>query len=107
MRSDFDVYRSGSKRTCVKEPCASADTEALFFRRLHPVDGNDLPDRRKQYGFDNPDFDFDGRGVIFDGKRTARIPLPEYAITRVSTGQYVPVEGGYNHLWKGEFRLER
>ena len=30
----------------------------------------------------------------------ARIPLPEYDITRIFTGQLVYVEGGYNHLWK-------
>ena len=107
MRSDFDVYLSENKLTYVKEPCASTDTEAVFFLHLYPVDANGLPDRRRQYGFDNLDFDFDGRGVIFDGKCMARIPLPEYDIARISTGQYIQVEGGFNHLWEAEFRLER
>ena len=62
--------------------------------------------RRKQHGFDNPDFDFDGRGMVLDGKCMARIPLPEYAIIRIGTGQYIPVEGGYNHLWEEEIRLD-
>ena len=103
IRSDFDVYLSENKLTYVKEPCASADTEAMFFLALYPVDGNDLPDRRKQHGFDNLDFDFDGRGLIFDGRCMAGIPLPEYAIARIATGQYVFVEGGYNHLWEAGF----
>ena len=103
----FDVYLSENTLTYVKEPCAPADTEATFFLHLHPVDANDLPDHRKQYGFDNLDFSFDQRGVIFDGKCMAEVTLPEYAVTRVSTGQYVPVEGGFKHLWEGEFRLER
>ena len=107
IRSDFDVYLSENKLTYVKEPCASADTEAKFFLGLWPADANALPDRRKQHGFDNLDFDFDKRGVIFDGRCMAGIHLPEYAIARISTGQYVRVDGGYNNLWQEYFRLER
>ena len=104
IRSDFDVYLNDNTLTYVKEPCASADTEAVFFLHLYPADANDLPGWRKQHGFDNLDFDFDGRGMIFDGKCMARIPLPEYAIARIGTGQYmVRVGGGYNHLWEGNF----
>ena len=107
IRSDFDVYLSENKLTYVKEPCALADTEAKFFLGLWPADANALPDRRKQHGFDNPDFDFDERGSIFDGRCMAGIPLPEYAVTRIGSGQYMPVGGGFNHLWEAEFRLER
>ena len=107
MRSDFDVYLSENTLTYAKEPCAPADTEATFFLTLYPVDGNDLPDDRKQHGFDNLDFSFDQRGVIFDGKCMAEVALPEYAVARISTGQYVTVESGYNNLWEAKFRLER
>ena len=106
MRSDFDVYLSENTLTYVKEPCASADTEAMFFLALHPADANDLPDRRRQYGFDNPDFDFDGRGLIFDGRCMARIPLPEYAITRIGAGQYMSVKGGFHNFWEAEIRFD-
>ena len=106
MRSDFDVYLSEDSLTYAKEPCASADTEARFFLALYPVDGNDLPDRRKQHGFDNLDFDFDERGVISDGKCVARIPLPGYAIAGIGTGQYVPAKGGFKHLWEAEIRFD-
>ncbi len=107
MRSDFDVYLSENTLTYVKEPCASADTEALFFLHLRPVDVNDLPDDRKKNGFENRDFDFGWRGMRLGGRCMARIPLPEYAIARISTGQFVTVEGGYNHLWEAEIHLER
>ena len=106
VRADFDVYLSENELIYVKEPCASSDTEAKFFLALYPVDMNDLPDDRKQHGFDNLDFDFDERGVIFDGKCMAKVALPEYAVTRIATGQYVTVSS-YNHLWEAEFRLER
>ena len=107
IRSTFDMYLSDNTLTYVKEPCAPADTEAWFFLALYPVDVNDLPDHRKQHGFDNLDFHFDQRGVILDGRCMAAAALPEYDIARVSTGQYVPVPGGYNHLWEGEIRLEQ
>ena len=103
IRSDWDAYLIENSLIYVKEPCASADTEAKFFLALYPVDANDLPGRRRQHGFDNRDFDFDERGLISDGRCMARIPLPEYAITRISTGQYVRVDGGYNNLWKAGF----
>ena len=106
IRADFDIYINDNTLTYVKEPCARADTEATFFLHLYPVDGNDLPDRRRQYGFDNLDFDFDGRGVIFDGRCMARIPLPEYAITRIETGRYIPAGGGFNNLREDEIHLD-
>ena len=72
----------------------------MFFLHLSPVDINDLPGHRKQHGFDNLDFSFDGRSVIFDGRCMAKAHLPEYGIGRISTGQYVPGQG---QVWKEEF----
>ena len=105
IRSDWDVYLVENGLVYVKEPCASADTEARFFLALFPADGNDLPGRRKQHGFDNLDFDFAERGGIFDGKCMAAAALPEYAIARIDTGQFVHVEGGFNHLWEAGFDI--
>ncbi len=105
IRSDWDVHLRENTLTYVKEPCARADTEAMFFLHLYPVDVNDLPDHRKQHGFDNLDFRFDMRGVILDGRCMATVALPEYDIDRISTGQYVPANGGFDHIWEGEIRL--
>ncbi len=107
IRSTFDVYLRDNTLIYVREPCALADVEAWFFLALYPVDVNDLPYHRRRHGFDNLDFSFYGSGLIFDGKCLAKVPLPEYDTIRVSTGQYVPVTGGYNHLWEEEIRLER
>ena len=63
-----------------------------------------LPGHRKQYGFDNMDFDFEAHGMIFDGKCLATVALPDYAITSIRTGQYVPVEGDFHHLCEEELR---
>ena len=100
VRSDFDVYIRENTLVYAKEPCARADTEAMFFLHLYPGDVNDLPDHRGQYGFDNLDFDFDGRGLMFDDKCLAEAPLPGYGISEIGTGQYVPGEG---QVWKEKF----
>ena len=100
VHSGFDVYLREDTLVYAKDPCAGTDVEAMFFLHLHPVDVNDLPDHRKQYGFDNLDFIFDWRGGIFDGNCVATVTLPEYAIARVSTGQFVLGQG---QVWKGEF----
>ena len=100
VRSTFDIYLAENLLSYAKQPCAAADIEAYFFLHITPDDLNDLPGDRKQYGFDNLDFDFGNSGVMFDGKCMATIPLPEYAINHIRTGQYIPDEG---QLWKVEF----
>ena len=103
IRSDFDVYLRENRLVYFKEPCVRADTEAMFLLHIIPDDVADLPGYRRQYGFDNRDFDFDVRSVIFDGKCIVKAALQEYDIARISTGQYVPVAGGFKNLWKEEF----
>ena len=103
IRADFDVYRSENTLVYIKKPCAPADIKARFFLHLYPVDGADLPATRQQHGFDNLDFRFDRHGGIINGKCMAARTLPEYAINRIHTGQYVPVGGGFERLWEGEF----
>ena len=103
ISADFDVYLSDNTLVYIKEPCARADTEAQFFLALYPVDVADLPGPRQQYGFDSLDFNFDRQGNRFRDFCWAVVPLPDYAIATISTGQYVPVEGGFEHLWEGSF----
>ena len=104
IRSDWDVYLVENSLVYVKNQCSPEDAVPTFFLNLDPSDENDLPSHRKQYGFDNLDFAFRDRSLPF-GKCLAEVPLPEYAISAIRTGQYVPVDGGYNHLWEGEIRL--
>ena len=102
IRADFDIYINDNKLVYVKEACARADTDAIFLLHLIPADVADLPDHRKQDGFENLSFDFDGRSVIFDGRCMAIVPLPGYDIAEIRTGQYVRVDGGFERLWEGE-----
>ena len=98
-RSEFDVYLYEGKLSYLKEPCDGADTPARFFLHIVPEDDDDLPDHRRQHGFDNLDFDFPERGLLFDGKCLVSIALPQYAIARITTGQF-DADG---RIWQVEF----
>ena len=103
IRSDFDLYLNENTLTYTREPCAHTDTEAMFFLHLIPAEVNDLPDDRRQYGFDNLDFNFDAVGAKFDGKCLAEVPLPEYGISEIRTGQFT---GEGRRIWEGSFDVE-
>ncbi len=101
VRSSFDVYLIENELIYTKEPCARADTEPRFFVHIIPADANDLPAVRKQHGFDNLDFNFGWHnGRRFGGKCLLTRPLPDYEITSIRTGQFIPGEG---QIWKAEF----
>ena len=107
--SDFDVYLVENRLVYVREPCAPEDVEAPFFVAVDPIDPDDLPGPRRRHGFDNLDFRFDeygdGRSVRAGGVCATEVPLPEYGIAAIRTGQYVAVEGGFHHPWEGEIRV--
>ena len=97
--ADFDVYLDEGTLYYVKEPCGGEDVQAGFFLHIVPKDNADLPDRRREYGFDNLDFPFDVRGVLSDGRCVASVGLPQYDIARITTGQF-DADG---RIWEGEF----
>ena len=100
-RSDFDVYRAGDDALVyVKEPCVAADLDARFFLHIIPADAADLPAERMEVGFDNLDFRGADGGEYLGGKCVARAALPDYAIERIRTGQFVSGEG---EVWRVEF----
>ena len=88
ISSVFDVYLDDGRLVYVKERCADADREARFSLHLTPADVSDLPEERKEFGFDNMDFDLWDRGGESDGDCFAVVGLPEYEIVEISTGQY-------------------
>ena len=100
VRSNFDLHLNDNSLHYVRDTCRPDDIQARFFLHILPHDTNDLPQHRQQYGFDNLDFAFYEHGVRFDGKCLASVPLPNYPIARINTGQWIPGEG---KLWEGEF----
>ena len=99
-RAAFDLHLLNGNLAYVKEPCEQADTDAKFFLHIVPERASDLPDERRETGFDNLDFRFFLNGAWFDGKCVARVALPDYPIASVRTGQFV---GGVGEIWSAEF----
>ena len=76
-----------------KDPstCGSSDPREAaslgVFVHIEPVDPNDLPVARWQYGFDNLDFDL-ANGDVVDGRCVRATPLPDYRISAIRAGLY-------------------
>ena len=101
-QSVFDVYGGDGRLIYVKEPCVLGDVAARFFLHVTPVDVKDLPEERKEHGFDNLDFDFSSHGIVAEGRCIAARDLPGYDIDSISTGQFA--EDG--EIWRSEFTLD-
>ncbi len=103
ISSGYDVYLVDGDLIYAKRECDAADTDAAFFLHIIPVDADDLPNHRKQHGFDNLDFAFmeSDTSIISRDMCVVSRALPDYGIDEIKTGQYVRVDGGYEHLWEG------
>ena len=97
--SAFALYLQDNQLTYLRETCAAADMAAGFFLHITPEDVADLPAERQAAGFANQDFVFDRWGGLFDSKCLAAVPLPEYPIKAIRTGQHIPGQG---ELWAAE-----
>ena len=101
IRSDFDVYVKDGALTYVKEGCAQDDTRGRFFLSVFPAEPRDLSQYARDAGLEHEPLNFDfARGAIFDGKCAIIRELPDYRISHIETGQFIPGEG---ELWRGEF----
>ena len=103
-RSGFDIWLDGSALTYVKENCDEEDARGRFFLSVFPADPSDLSQDARDAGREHEslNFDFDRYGAIVDGKCAIVRYLPDYAISRVETGQWLPGEG---ELWKAEIAV--
>ena len=102
--ADFALYLQDNRLIYLRETCAAADTAAGFFLHIIPADISDLPAERQAAGFANLDFAFDRWGGPFDGKCLAAVPLPDYPIATIRTGQHIP---GQEELWAVELVVGR
>ena len=98
--STYNLYLKEDALYYAKQPCVPADTAARFFLHIYPVDASDLPAWRRQYGFDNLDFDFHDYGIRIDDRCIIRRALPEYGIERIHAGQFVQPSGP--RVWEME-----
>ena len=91
------VVAEGNYLRYTREGCAPADTAALFFLHLTPRELADLPAARREAGFEDGLFSFDrAGGILQEGRCVAQIPLPDYPVGEIRTGQWTPARG---ELW--------
>ena len=98
-RSGFDIWLDGDTLTYVKENCDESDARGRFFLSIFPADLDDLPQPARDAGHEHEslNFDFARHGALLDGKCVIIRRLPDYAISRIETGQWVQGEG---ELWR-------
>ena len=106
-RSEFEVYLDEGQLIYAREPCRPADVAAPFFLHVIPVHEGDLPDERRQYGFDNLDFAYSEHGEMAGEQCIAMVPLPAYGIAGINTGQLIP-EGDERgqRLWELDYAAD-
>ena len=99
----FDVYVAEDALVYVKAACERVDAETPFYLHLVPA-GDDFDEGREAHGFNNLDFMLAWHGDWFGeegetGLCLAEVPLPDYGIARIVTGQYMQHLG---IVWEGE-----
>ena len=100
-RSIYDVHLAGRALTYLRDGCTDEEATARFFLHIVPADEGDLPEHRREHGFNNLDFTLAARGARLDGNCVAVARLPDYPIATVRTGQYDDTGA----LWTAEFAL--
>ncbi len=104
----YAVYVDAGRLIYDKDPCAPEDTEHGFFLHIVPASHDDLPEDRKQYHFDNLDFNFNAYGWRNGDRCRAVRELPDYDISIIKTGQSVrEANGDFRHTWEAEYHFER
>ena len=105
IRSNYDVYINETRLIYLHRSCRLTGFKHKFFLHITPVHLHDLPEDRKQYGFDNLDFsfkdNFSDHSFTFVNNDTCIVVrhLPQYAIKQIQTGQFTRETGP---IWEGE-----
>ena len=108
-RAAFDIYRVEGDLIYIREPCAAADTRARFFIEVFQEANGErnnpdtMPSNADPKTASNLNFAFAMRGIRAEGRCVAIMPLPDYPVTRISTGQFADDK----RLWSAETQLPR
>ena len=94
----FDIYADGGGLAYIKEDCGEEDARGRFGLAVFPVDQSDLPQSARDGGreYQSLNFEFPRPDAALDGKCVAVRDLPDYPISHIETGQYIP---GESRLW--------
>lgn len=114
--ASWDLHLNAERRELVfaKASCARQEAAERFFLHIYPRSNDALPTHRREFGFDNMDFDFPQRGLSLPGQvrgegtkrgRATRegesqgqrrcvavVELPRYALQSLRVGQFAQQE---------------
>ena len=114
IRSDYDIYLHREKAgesagqpnrlrlLYFKPACSQEDYGTRFFMHVIPRSAEDLPDDRKEAGYEELNFALEDYGGRYGGDCFAVRDLPEYDILEIRTGQ---TTGENSNSWQGSFTL--
>ena len=101
IRANADVYLD-KKRVTYKLSCRTLGTPH-FFLHVYPEDVNDLPNHRKEDGFEDFYINFYWLGGQTGDVCILMYPLPEYDIRYIHTGQF---KSGGEVVWNDKYYFE-
>lgn len=103
-QSYFTIYLDGRNIIYARSTCTQADLDARFFLHIIPYYLNDLPEHRKETGFDNLDFSFQDNYAMENEEDSCITiqQLPEYRISGIRTGQFTDADG---QIWEIQFEI--
>ena len=99
----YDVYLADGELTYLNGACDPLGTEHSFHLNLYPENANDLPEERRERGFERFHFEFLLNGAFVDGGCAAFFRLPDYPVAAVRTGQN---DANGDNLWRAEILLD-
>ena len=101
--AEYDIYLADGELVYINDSCDPLETEHGFELLVHPERAEDLPEARREQGYEWFGLYFHRSGAFVDGGCVAFFPLPDYPIASIRTGQ--SVEGG-EELWRAGFALD-
>ena len=102
LEAHFNARLADGALIFVRDQCSDEDLRRRFFLHVYPKNLDDIPEDRREYGFDNLDFSFTDYRYETRGICATVREIPDYPIDRVLTGQFISGEG---HVWSGEIRF--
>ena len=102
-RSAHDLYLADGELVYLRDSCDPLETEHPFHLNVFPERPGDLPEDRRERGYERFHFEFHLNGAFADGGCAVFFPLPDYPAAGIQTGQY---DGEGGDLWFAEFLLD-